>query len=119
MQLPTSLLKQHVSRSTSAVANTEVGTDIVTIPGAGQRFRLWSVTLIGGQTNTGNVNIRIADGAVSVFAVVAVAPGSPFALVEIPGGLAMTINSDLFIRDISNVATQGYQAVIGYTVEQT
>lgn len=119
MQLPVGLQSTSQNVNTSATINTQVVTTMLAAPGAGNRYRIWAVSLAMGLTTDTFTKLvgLFATGAGASRANLGCSLGQPSTEQEFPGGMALADNAVYNCTHSADVATQSIFITVYYTTE--
>lgn len=119
MVLPANLQATAANVNTSATANTQVTTALLSAPGSGLRARIWALGIgFALSTFTGTKLIGLFAAQTSTQrATLNCSLGQPSAWQEFPGGLAIPTNTAFNCTHSCDVATQSIFMHVWYTTE--
>lgn len=117
--LPANIQVSAANVNTSGTANTQVATTLITAPGAGNRSRIFALSLgFALSTFTGTKLIGLFGTTGGLYrATLNCSLGQPSAWQEFPGGMPTTPNTAYQVTHSCDVATQSIYAIVYYVNE--
>lgn len=98
----------YINITTSAVANTQVTTNLFAAVGATQCRRIQMLSIAATQGVTGNIIVVFDDTAGNRVCILAISPQTPFAQMVIPSpGIQLVPGAGLDAKHTASVANQG------------